>query len=36
MNDIINKFLISGDKFVPEMHSRQLGYTYSVCVTKNK
>ena len=23
MNDIINKFLLTGDKFVPEMHLRQ-------------
>ena len=24
MNDIINKFLLAGDKFMPEMHLRQL------------
>ena len=29
MNDIINKFLLAGDKFMPEMHLRQLGLTYS-------
>ena len=23
MNDIINKFLLAGDKFMPEMHLRQ-------------
>ena len=38
MNDIINKFLLAGDKFMPEMHIRQLGFIYSVCgpFTKNK
>ena len=38
MNDIINKFLLVGDKFMPEMHLRQLGFTYSACgpLTKNK
>ena len=27
MNDIINKFLLAGDKFMPEMHIRQPGFT---------
>ena len=38
MNEIVNKFLLAGDKFVPEMHVRQSGFTYSICVpfTKNK
>ena len=38
MNDIINKFLLVGDKFMPEMHLKQLGFTYSDCgpFTKNK
>ena len=38
MNDIINKFLLIGDKFMPEMHLRQPGFTYSACgpFTKNK
>ena len=38
MNEIINKFLLAGDKFMPEMHLRQLGFTYSACglFTKNK
>ena len=38
MNDIINKFLLAGDKFMPEMHLRQPGFTYSACgpFTKNK
>ena len=29
MNDIINKFLLVGDKFIPEMHLRQAGFTYT-------
>ena len=29
MNDIINRFLLAGDKFMPEMHLRQPGFTYS-------
>ena len=28
MNEIINKFLSAGDKFIPEMHLRQLGLMY--------
>ena len=38
MNDIINKFLLVEDKFMPEMHLRQPGFTYSGCgpFTKNK
>ena len=38
MNDTINKFLLAGDKFMPEMHLRQPGFTYSACgpFTKNK
>ena len=37
-NEIINKFLLAGDKFMPEMHLRQPGFTYSACgpFTKNK
>ena len=38
MNDIINKFLLAGNKSIPEMHLRQPGFTYSACgpFTKNK
>ena len=38
MNEIINKFLLAGDTFMPEMHLRQPGFTYSTCgsFTKNK
>ena len=31
MNDIINKLLLLGDIFMPEMHLRQPGFTYSAC-----
>ena len=38
MNEIVNKFLLAGDKFMPEMHLKQPGFTYSACgpLTKNK
>ena len=38
INDIINKFLLTGDKFMPEMHLRQPGFIYSACraFIKNK
>ena len=38
MNEIVNKFLLAGDKFMPEMHLKQPGFTYSGCgpFTKNK
>ena len=38
MNEIVNKFLLGGDKFIPKMHLKQTGYTYSACgpFTKNK
>ena len=31
MNNIINKFLLAGDKFMPEMHLRQPQLVYSAC-----
>ena len=38
MNNIINKFLLAGDKFMPEMHLRQPQFTYIACgpFTKHK
>ena len=38
MNEIVNKFLLAGEKFMPEMHLKQPGFTYSACesFTKNK
>ena len=31
MNEIVNRFLLAGDKFMPEIHLRQPGFTYSAC-----
>ena len=31
MKKIINKFLLTGDKFMPEFHLKQPGFTYSAC-----
>ena len=44
MNEIINKCLLAGDKFMPEIYLKQPtslgkeGFTYSACgpLTKNK
>ena len=38
MNNIINKFLLAGDEFMPEMHLRQPQFTYNPCgpFTKHK
>ena len=38
MNEIVNIFLLAGDKFMPEMYLKQPGLTYSTCepFTKNK
>ena len=38
MNEIVYKFLLAGDKFMPKMHLKQPGFTYSTCgpFTKNK
>ena len=44
MNELVNKFLLPGDKFMSEVHLRQPGslckpgFTYSTCrpFTKNK
>ena len=33
MNNIFNKFLLAGDKFMPEMHLRQPRFVYSACGT---
>ena len=31
MNKIVNKMLLAGDKFMPELHLRQPGFTYGAC-----
>ena len=38
MNEIVNKFSLAGDKFMPETHLKQPGLTYSACgpFTKDK
>ena len=38
MNEIVNTFLVAGDKFMPEMYLTQPGFTYRACepFTKNK
>ena len=38
MNEIVNKFLLAGNTFMPVMHLKQPGFTYSACgpFTKNK
>ena len=38
MNETVNTFLLAGEKFMPEMHLKQPGFTYSACdrFTKNK
>ena len=38
MNEIVNKFLLTGDRFMPEIHLKQTRFTYSACgpFTKNK
>ena len=38
VNEIVNKVLLAGDKFMPEMYSKQPEFTYSAygSLTKNK
>ena len=38
MNKVVNKLLLVGDKFMPEMHLKQPRFTYSACgpFTKKK
>ena len=38
MNEVVNKSFLAGDKFTPEMHLRQPGFTYITygIFTKNK
>ena len=38
MNEIVNKFSLAGDRSMPEIHLKQLGFTYSACgpFTRNK
>ena len=38
MNEIVNKFLLAGVTFMPKLHLKQPGFTYSACgpFTKSK
>ena len=38
LNEIVDNFLLAGDKFMLEMHLKQPEFSYSVCgpFTKNK
>ena len=38
MNEIVTKFLLAGDKFMPEVHLKQTAFTYNDCgsFTKSK
>ena len=36
MNEIVNNFLLAGDKCMPKMYLRQLGLTWSACQEFNK
>ena len=38
MNEIVNKFLLAGNKFMSEMYLRRPGFMYCACgpFTKNK
>ena len=38
MDEIVNKVLLAGDEFLPEMHLKQSEFIYSACgpFTKNK
>ena len=36
MSKIVNKFLLTRDKSIPELYLRQPGFTYSACGTLTK
>ena len=36
MNEIVNKILLAGDKFMPERHLKQRGFTYNACGKSTK
>ena len=31
MNEVTNKYFLTGDKFLPETHLREPEFTYSAC-----
>ena len=36
MNEIVNKFVLVGDKFMPEIYLKQPSFTNSACGSFNK
>ena len=36
MNEIVSTFLLAEDKFMPEIHLKQPGFTYSACGPFNR
>ena len=36
MNEIVNRFLLAGDKFMPELNLKQPGFTYIACGPFNR
>ena len=36
MNKIINKFLLTGDTFMPELHLKQPGFSYDAAYSDSK
>ena len=36
MNEIVNKFLLAGDKFMPKMHSKQPGFLLKVVMVHSQ
>ena len=36
MNKMVDKVLLTGNKFMPELHLRQPGFTHNACETINK
>ena len=33
MNEIVSKYLLARNKFLPEIHLKHFGFTYSACGT---
>ena len=31
MNEIVSRFLLAGDRIMPEMHLKQHGFTHNAC-----
>ena len=36
MNEIVNKLLLAGDKFMPKIHLKKPGFTYNACEQSTK